>query len=80
MDMGRVSTAELAEAVRSRELDGLPETLAAAVAEAREVLDTTRDPQLSDIVLDRWCLGTFGGLSFPQAGPSDVHKRRLIYV
>ena len=54
MDMGRVSTAELAEAVRSRELDGLPETLAAAVAEAREVLDTTRDPQLSDIVLDRW--------------------------
>ena len=40
MDMGRVSTAELAEAVRSRELDGLPETLAAAVAEAREVLDT----------------------------------------
>ena len=53
MDMGRVSTAELAEAVRSRELDGLPETLAAAVAEAREVLDTTRDPQLSDIVLER---------------------------
>ena len=40
MDMGRVSTAELAEAVRSRELDGLPETLAAAVVEAREVLDT----------------------------------------
>lgn len=34
MDMGRVSTAELAEAVRSRELDGLPETLAAAVVEA----------------------------------------------
>ena len=32
MDMGRISTAELAEAVRSRELDGLPETLAAAVA------------------------------------------------
>ena len=53
MDMGRVSTAEPAEAVRSRELDGLPETLAAAVVEAREVLDTTRDPQLSDIVLDR---------------------------
>ena len=55
MDMGRISTAELAEAVRSRELDGLPETLAAAVAEAREVLDTTRDHQLSDNVLDRWC-------------------------
>ena len=28
--------------------------LAAAAAEAKAVLDTTRDPQLSDIVLDRW--------------------------
>ena len=28
--------------------------LPAAVAEAKSVLDTTRDPQLSDIVLDRW--------------------------
>ena len=28
--------------------------VAAAVAEAKSVLDTTRDPQLSDIVLDRW--------------------------
>lgn len=63
MDMGRVSTAELAEAVRSRELDGLPETLAAAVAEAREVLDTTRDPQLSDIVLDRWCYRDMAALA-----------------
>ena len=25
------------------------------MAEAKEVLNTTRDPQLSDIVLDRWC-------------------------
>ena len=63
MDMGRISTAELAEAVRSRELDGLPETLAAAVAEAREVLDTTRDPQLSDIVLDRWCYRDMAALA-----------------
>ena len=56
MDMGRVSTAELAEAVRSRELDGLPETLAAAVVEAR-------DPQLSDIVLDRWCYRDMAALA-----------------
>ena len=27
----------------------------AAAAEAKDVLDSTRDPQLSDIVLDRWC-------------------------
>lgn len=55
MDMGRVSAEELKEAVQSGELENLPVRLAAAVAEAKEVLDTTRDPQLSDIVLDRWC-------------------------
>ena len=41
--------------MQERELEHLPETLASAVAEARQVLDTTRDPQLSDIVLDRAC-------------------------
>ena len=40
--------------VESGELDKLPGALPAAVAEAKSVLDTTRDPQLSDIVLDRW--------------------------
>ena len=55
MDMGRVPAAELKEAIQSGELDNLPARLAAAVAEAKEVLDTTRDPQLSDILLDRWC-------------------------
>ena len=54
MDMGRVPAAVLKEAVRTGELDELPAMLASAVAEAREILDTTRDPQLSDIVLDRW--------------------------
>ena len=53
-DMGRVSAAELREAVASGDLDDLPPMLAAAAAEAKAVLDTTRDPQLSDIVLDRW--------------------------
>ena len=55
MDMGRVPAAELKEAVQSGELENLPTRLADAIREAREVLDTTRDPQLSDIVLDRWC-------------------------
>ena len=54
MDLGRVPAAELQEAVRSGDDTNLPPLLAAAVAEAREVLETTRDPQLSDIVLDRW--------------------------
>ena len=53
-DMGRVSAEELREAVESGEMTGLPPELAAAAAEAKEVLDTTRDPQLSDILLDRW--------------------------
>ena len=65
IDPGRAAQLQQggAEAVRSRELDGLPETLAAAVVEAREVLDTTRDPQLSDIVLDRWCYRDMAALA-----------------
>ena len=54
MDMGRVPVEELRQALQTRELDALPAMLAQAAAEAREVLDTTRDPQLSDIALDRW--------------------------
>ena len=54
MDMGRVRAADLKEALRSGGLDSLPPMLAAAAAEAKEILDTTRDPQLSDIALDRW--------------------------
>ena len=55
MDMGRIPAAELKEAVQSGDVENLPPLLSAAVQEAREVLETTRDPQLSDIVLDRWC-------------------------
>ena len=54
MDMGRVSVKALAEAMEQGETDHLPGLLADAISEAKEVLDTTRDPQLSDIVLDRW--------------------------
>ena len=54
MDMGRVSAAALQEAMNTGDLDALPAMLAAAAEEAKAVLDTTRDPQLSDIVLDRW--------------------------
>ena len=57
MDMGRVSTAELAEAVRSRELDGLPETLAAAVAEAREFWTP---PEIPSSATSCWTGGATG--------------------
>ena len=63
MDMGRVPAAVLKEAVRTGELDELPPMLAAAVAEAREILDTTRDPQLSDIALDRWTYADMAALA-----------------
>ena len=53
MDLGRIGTAELAEALRTGEGD-LPGRLGEAAAEAREVLDTTRDPQLADVALDKW--------------------------
>lgn len=54
MDMGRIPTGELRSALESGERSGLPFPLASALAEAKEVLDTTRDPQLSDITVDRW--------------------------
>lgn len=54
MDMGRVSAETLKEAILTGKDEELPVRLAAAVEEAKAVLDTTRDPQLADIVLDRW--------------------------
>ena len=63
MDMGRIGAAELKTAVESGERDKLPGALPAAVAEAKSVLDTTRDPQLSDIVLDRWCYRDMAALA-----------------
>ena len=54
MDMGRISASELKEAISSRNTEKLPSLPAQAIAEAQEVLETTRDPQLSDMVLDRW--------------------------
>ena len=47
--------AVLKEAVLTGRLEELPEGLAAAAAEAKDILDSTRDPQLSDIALDRRC-------------------------
>lgn len=55
MDMGRVPAEELKRALREGDGGELPALLAQALAEAKEVLETTRDPQLSDMVLDRWC-------------------------
>ena len=63
MDMGRVSAKELAETVSSRSFDGLPGLLGDAMAEAKAVLDTTRDPRLGDIALDRWCYRDMAALA-----------------
>ncbi|MET0015807.1 V-type ATPase subunit [Oscillibacter sp.] len=53
-DLGRVPAAELKEMITGGDMNLLPPLLATAIAEAKEVLETTRDPQLGDIVLDRW--------------------------
>ncbi len=52
-DAGRVPGEKLKEAVRASEFMGIPGKLPQAIQEAREVLGNTRDPQLSDFVLDR---------------------------
>ena len=53
-DLGRVPAAELKEAISSGDTNQLPPLLAAAIAETKEILDTTRDPQLGDMAADRW--------------------------
>ena len=62
-EMGRVSASQMQEALRHGTLEELPPLLAEAAAEAREVLETTRDPQLADIVLDRWCYREMASLA-----------------
>ena len=53
MDQGRVPAQQLAEGIRASDLRGLPGGLQEAIVQARETLGSTRDPQLSDFVLDR---------------------------
>lgn len=53
-DLGRVPAAELKEAISGGDMNQLPHLLAAAIAETKEVLDATRDPQLGDMAADRW--------------------------
>lgn len=54
MDLGCVCAEDLTAALESGELDRLPPILAAATAEGKAILDTTRDAQLMDLTLDRW--------------------------
>ena len=53
IDAGRVETKTLIEALQSRDYGALPAEMAAAAQEASEVLGATKDPQRSDLVLDR---------------------------
>ena len=53
VNQGRVDGSALAEGLREGE--PLPGRLGEAAEEGREVLHTTRDPQLMEIALDRWC-------------------------
>lgn len=53
VDTGRVPPEQLRDSIRASDFRGLPGHLAGAIAQARETLGTTGDPQLSDFVLDR---------------------------
>lgn len=55
-DLGRISVENLRAAMEQETLDNLPGLMGEAVPEAKAVLDSTRDPQLCDIVLDRWMM------------------------
>lgn len=53
MDTGRVAPKVLEEAVKKSEFRDIPAVLTAAIIQAREVLGTTKDPQRSDLLLDK---------------------------
>ena len=54
MDIGRVPLNILKEAVAGDDISLLPTCLGDALLETKDVLNTTRDPQVSDVLLDRW--------------------------
>ena len=54
LDLGRVSVDDLRTAIWEGNLESLPGKLGRGYAEAKEVLETTRDPQLADMILDNW--------------------------
>lgn len=53
LDLGRVPAKELKEKLLSSDFQGIPTILQDAIAQARETLGATGDPQRSDFVLDR---------------------------
>ncbi len=53
LDLGRTDAKTLREALSTGETGVLEQSFAQAALEAREVLDTTQDPQLMDACLDR---------------------------
>lgn len=75
---GRYDPAELAEQITAGDLSGLPDTFAAAIQEAQEVLSTTRDPQLSDFVLDRAYFEELGALAGDVQSPFLTGYVRLL--
>jgi V/A-type H+-transporting ATPase subunit C len=53
VEAGRVPAQTLSAAFASGETEALPPALAQAIAQARELLNATKDPQQSDLLLDR---------------------------
>lgn len=53
VEAGRLSAKALSDALAAGELNDLPPVMAEAVAQAREALDATHDPQQADLLLDR---------------------------
>lgn len=69
-ELGRVPARELVEKMNASDLRGIPPVLQEAIHNARDILGTTRDPQLADFTLDRayyqdmWRLAQSAGSPF----------------
>ncbi len=54
-DSGRVPAKTVADAISLNDLSRLPDDMSSSATQAREVLATSADPQLCDLVLDKAC-------------------------
>lgn len=54
-DVGNVCAKTVSDAFKSDDFSAFPSHMASAVSEAREALARSRDPQLTDLILDRAC-------------------------
>ncbi len=69
VDTGRVRVEQIRDRIHTSDFRGLPGNLGSAIAQARETLGATGDPQLSDFVLDQAYFNDLSALAKQSKSP-----------